>query len=100
MAAMLPSFSESCAKSSAAHSSFFWKGEAQTNQTLASSVGNLPTTSKRRLISTFDRTLGLAEFRLVHLWGESCRQAVLFGAGDERGDLGCLRPDLFADIAP
>jgi hypothetical protein len=38
-------------------------------RTMASSLGKMPTTSVRRLISPLSRSIGLVECSLVRCWG-------------------------------
>lgn len=48
-----------------ARPSFCSSSSASTKRTMASSLGKMPTTSVRRLISPFDRSIGLFKCNLV-----------------------------------
>ena len=69
---------------------------------MAASLGKMPTTSVRRLISPLSRSSGLVECSLARC---CCReghvgQHVGLGLVHEAGELGQLRPELVGDRAP
>jgi hypothetical protein len=69
---------------------------------MASSLGKIPTTSVRRLISPFKRSIGFVECNLVRCsLGEGhVGKHVVLGLVHDRGELRHLRPDLKGDGAP
>jgi hypothetical protein len=85
-----------------AHSSFCSSSKAPTSRTMASSLGKMPTTSVRRLISPLRRSSGfVVQLGPMLLSGRSCRRAHrFFGVVHEGGELWNFRSDLIGDAAP
>ena len=69
---------------------------------MAASLGKMPTTSVRRLISPLSRSSGLVECSLVAVGGREGHvgQDVGLGLVEEAGELGQLGPQLIGDPAP
>ena len=62
-----------------AHSSFCSSRMAPTKRVMASSLGKMPTTSVRRLISPFSRSSGLVEW-ILGLWSPAFARAGFWGS--------------------
>ena len=69
---------------------------------MAASLGKMPTTSVRRLISPLSRSSGLVECSLARCcWREGhVGQHVGLGLVHQRGELRDLGPELVGDAAP
>ena len=69
---------------------------------MAASLGKMPTTSVRRLISPFKRSIGLVECSLGRCRGREghVSQHVGLDLIHERGELGDLGSELIGDLAP
>ena len=69
---------------------------------MASSLGKMPTTSVRRLISPLSRSIGLVECSLVRCCGREGHVGEHVGLGlvQEGGELGQLGAQLIGDPAP
>jgi hypothetical protein len=68
---------------------------------MTSSLGKMPTTSVRRLISPFSRSIGFVLWSLVVLFREShVGEYVGLGTVEDGGELGHLRSDLVGNGAP
>ena len=66
---------------------------------MASSLGNIPITSVRRLISPLRRSIGLVECNLVLCWGH-VREHIGLCLVEEASKLGQLGAELIGDLAP
>ena len=75
---------------------------APTRRVIAASLGKMPTTSVRRLISPLRRSSGLVEWILARcsLGKRHVGEDVLLGLVQERRELRQLGPDLVGDLAP
>ena len=69
---------------------------------MAASLGKMPTTSVRRLISPFSRSSGLVRVQLGAVLGREAHvgQHVGLGLVHQGGELGDLGPELVGDAAP
>ena len=69
---------------------------------MAASLGKMPTTSVRRLISPLSRSIGLVECSLVRCCGGKAHVGEHVGLGfiHQRGELGQLGAQLIGDLAP
>ena len=84
------------------YTSFCSSRMAPTRRVMAASLGKMPTTSVRRLISPLTRSSGLVEWILARcsLGKAHVGEHVLLGLVQQRGELGQLGPDLVGDLAP
>ena len=85
-----------------AHSSFCSSRMAPIRRVMASSLGKMPTTLVRRLISPCRRSSGLVEWSLARCAAGEAHtgQHVVLGLVHEDGQLRCLGPELVGDLAP
>ena len=68
---------------------------------IAASLGTMPITSVRRLISPLRRSKGLVEWSLARCsLGKLIGEHVRLGRVQQRGELGQLGPHLIGDLAP
>ena len=85
-----------------AHSSFCSIRMAPTSRMIASSLGKMPTTLVRRLISPLGRSMGLVELILSQCSAGEAHEGehVDFGLVQQGGELGQLGAQLVGDLTP